>query len=82
MNAIYSCDDHLDLSAVAPDLWQSRLPSALAERAPRVVVDDGRSVWMCEDRVIGRSGNAGVSAAASRRYPALPKVTVPAKERT
>ena len=44
-----------------PTLWQSRLPRALAERAPRVVTDDGRAVWMCEDRVIGRSGNAGVA---------------------
>ena len=34
---IYSCDDHLDLSAVPPELWQSRLPRALAERGPHVV---------------------------------------------
>ncbi|MET1001579.1 MAG: amidohydrolase family protein, partial [Acidimicrobiia bacterium] len=66
MNAIYSCDDHLDLSAVPPELWQSRVPRALAERAPRVVTDDGRAVWMCEDRVIGRSGNAGIAAAVKK----------------
>jgi predicted TIM-barrel fold metal-dependent hydrolase len=53
---IYSCDDHLDLSAVPPDLWQARIPTADAERAPRVATRDGRSVWVCEDRVIGRSG--------------------------
>jgi predicted TIM-barrel fold metal-dependent hydrolase len=53
---IYSCDDHLDLPAVPPELWQSRLPRALAERGPRVVERKGTPVWMCEDRVLGRSG--------------------------
>jgi uncharacterized protein len=53
---IYSCDDHLDLYAVPRDLWQSRLPHGQAERAPRVETRDGASVWVCEDRVIGRSG--------------------------
>jgi predicted TIM-barrel fold metal-dependent hydrolase len=56
VDGIYSCDDHLDLSAVPPDLWRSRLPSADSERAPHVVTRDGRAAWMCEERVIGRSG--------------------------
>ena len=43
---IYSCDDHLDLSAVPPELWQSRLPRALAARAPQVVTREGRAVWV------------------------------------
>ena len=34
---IYSCDDHLDLYAVPPDLWQTRLPHAQAASGPRVV---------------------------------------------
>lgn len=55
---IYSCDDHLDMPAVPPDVWQSRLPSAQAERGPRVVTRDRKSVWVCEDRVLGRSGAA------------------------
>jgi len=54
--ALYSCDDHLDLRAVPPDVWQSRLPRALADRGPRVVARDGASVWVCEDRVMGGSG--------------------------
>jgi predicted TIM-barrel fold metal-dependent hydrolase len=62
--ALYSCDDHLDLSAVQPDVWESRLPRAQAERGPRVVTRDGRSVWVCEDRMIGRSGMSGKSAVA------------------
>ena len=40
---IYSCDDHLDLYAVPPHLWESRLPRALVERGPRVVVRDGET---------------------------------------
>jgi hypothetical protein len=31
---LYSCDDQLDLPAVPPGLWQSRLPRAQAERGP------------------------------------------------
>jgi uncharacterized protein len=53
---IYSCDDHLDLPAVPPDVWESRLPRAQVERGPHVVVRDGESVWVCEDRVLNRSG--------------------------
>jgi predicted TIM-barrel fold metal-dependent hydrolase len=62
-SAVYSCDDHLDLSAVPPDLWQTRLPRAQAERGPQVVARDGKSVWVCEGRVLGRSGISGGRAA-------------------
>jgi predicted TIM-barrel fold metal-dependent hydrolase len=61
--AVYSCDDHLDLYAVPPTLWQSRLTSAQAEQGPRVETRDGRPFWVCEDRVMGRSG-MGKSAVA------------------
>ena len=53
---IYSCDDHLDMAAVPPGLWEARLPKGLVERGPRVVERDGRKLWVCEDRVLGRSG--------------------------
>ena len=53
---IYSCDDHLDLSAVPPDLWESRLSRDHAERGPRVVDEGKGRTWVCEGRVIGRSG--------------------------
>jgi predicted TIM-barrel fold metal-dependent hydrolase len=59
---IYSCDDHLDLRAVPPGLWESRLSRADAERGPRVVERDGDPVWVCEDRVLGGSGNPRDSA--------------------
>jgi predicted TIM-barrel fold metal-dependent hydrolase len=54
--AVYSCDDHLDLSAVPPTVWSSRLPSALVERGPHVVDEGKGRQWVCEGRVIGRSG--------------------------
>ena len=53
---IYSCDDHLDLSAVPPGLWEARLSGADAERGPRVVKGDKGSAWVCEGTVMGRSG--------------------------
>jgi len=56
MHPLYSCDDHLDLRAVPPDLWASRLPRALADRGPRVVTREGTAVWVCDDRVMGGSG--------------------------
>jgi predicted TIM-barrel fold metal-dependent hydrolase len=56
VTAIYSCDDHLDLPAVPPDVWATRLPRAQAERGPHVVARDGGAVWICEDRVLNRSG--------------------------
>jgi len=62
--AVYSCDDHLDLYAVPPELWQSRLPRADAERGPRVVTRDGERVWLCDDQVIGRSGRSAGGAVA------------------
>jgi hypothetical protein len=56
---IYSCDDHRDLSAVPPAVWEARLSREQAAAGPRVETRDGRAVWVCEDRVIGRSGNGG-----------------------
>ena len=54
--SIYSCDDHLDLRAVPPGLWQTRLPRGLADRGPKVVAGQGDPMWVCNDRVLGRSG--------------------------
>jgi predicted TIM-barrel fold metal-dependent hydrolase len=55
---IYSCDDHLDLPAVPPSLWASRLSRAQAERGLKVVERGGKRVWVCEDQVLFNSGNA------------------------
>lgn len=60
---LFSCDDHLDLYAVPRAVWASRLDRAQAQRGPHVETRDGTAVWVCEDRVIGRSG-MGASAVA------------------
>jgi predicted TIM-barrel fold metal-dependent hydrolase len=54
-----SADDHLDLQYLPPDLWTSRLPQAMRERAPRVAERDGAAVWACEGKVWGRWSGAG-----------------------
>jgi predicted TIM-barrel fold metal-dependent hydrolase len=59
---VLSCDDHLDLYAVPPTVWESRLTSSHVERGPRVTERDGRRVWVCEDRVLGFSGAASEAA--------------------
>ena len=41
---IISCDDHMDLSQLPADLWTTRLPAALLDRAPHVEERDGSVV--------------------------------------
>ena len=49
-----SVDDHIDIQYLPKDLWTSRLPGALSDKAPCVEVDnDGNARWVCEDRVWG-----------------------------
>jgi uncharacterized protein len=50
--SIYSCDDHIDLGNVAPDLWQARLPKALVERGPHVETVEGLSRWVVDNQVV------------------------------
>src|SRR5436190_8165457 len=52
---IFSCDDHLDLWALPPDLWQARMPAALRDRAPRVVPSPQQDLWMAGDVFLGAS---------------------------
>lgn len=65
---LYSCDDHLDLWALPPDLWTSRLPAAMHERAPRVVEADGVARWVIDGTVAGVSGlpTSGANSALGR----------------
>ena len=57
-DGLYSCDDHLDLWVLPPDLWQARLPAALRERGPRVVEQNGTSWWTCDGTMMAPSGGA------------------------
>jgi predicted TIM-barrel fold metal-dependent hydrolase len=43
---LYSCDDHLDLWALPPDLWTARLPARSRDQGPRVVDHDGVPTWL------------------------------------
>ena len=58
---IISVDDHLIEPA---DVFEGRVPAALAERAPRVVTfDDGRETWVYEDNFYPQ---VGLNAVAGR----------------
>lgn len=50
---LISVDDHIDMQYLPGDLWVSRLPKRLRDRAPRVVETETGFVWRCEDRVWG-----------------------------
>jgi uncharacterized protein len=51
---LISCDDHMDLSQLPADLWATRLPAALRDRAPHIEERDGQAVWICDGKVWGR----------------------------
>ena len=53
---IDSSDDHLDINAMPPDAWVSRLPEKYRDGGPRVAEKDGKRFWLLNDRVIGISG--------------------------
>src|SRR5205085_4222720 len=65
---LYSCDDHLDMWALPPDLWSSRLGPADRERGPRVVDRNGVPTWIVGDSVLGVSGSptSGAHGALTR----------------
>jgi hypothetical protein len=54
VDRLISCDDHMDLSQLPADLWTTRLPASLLDRAPRVEERDGQAVWVCDGKVWGR----------------------------
>ncbi|MBT2186641.1 amidohydrolase family protein [Sphingobium nicotianae] len=69
---LISCDDHLDLNQLPPDLWEKRLPDHLKARGPKVEIRDGRAVWVCDDKVMGPwSGHANAPAGPKPVYTAL-----------
>lgn len=69
---IISADDHIDLPWLPRDLWQTRVPAAWRERAPRVVdTGDGPS-WVCGDeRWDAWGGRRGAAGAMGGRRLAL-----------
>ncbi len=62
VNTIISVDDHL---VEPPDMFEGRLPAALQDRAPKVVVDErGHEVWEFDGE---RHSQVGMNAVAGRR---------------
>jgi predicted TIM-barrel fold metal-dependent hydrolase len=53
---VISADDHLDIHAMPPDVWSSRLPKEWREQGPHVEDTDDGPWWFCEGRRISPSG--------------------------
>ncbi len=53
---LISADDHMDVHVLPPDLWQSRVPAAFRDRAPKVVETDDGPWWEVEGRRLSPSG--------------------------
>ena len=64
-----SCADHMDLSQLPADLWTTRLPASLLDRAPHVEERDGQAVWVCEE--------LGPSSYLTRSHSTMPRVIFP-----
>jgi uncharacterized protein len=69
-NDLISCDDHMDLGQLPTDLWTTRLPAELRDRAPYVDERDGQAVWICDGRVWGTWG--GKPPATGNQRPVKP----------
>ena len=52
-NELISCDDHMDLGQLPADLWTTRLPASLRDRAPHIEERDGQAVWVCDGKLWG-----------------------------
>ena len=68
---LISCDDHMDLGQLPADLWLTRLPGSLRDRAPRIEERDGQAVWICDGKVWGSWGGK----APARTRPAAGRLT-------
>jgi predicted TIM-barrel fold metal-dependent hydrolase len=53
---LISADDHLDIHAMPPDAWSSRLPKEWRERGPHVQETPEGPFWFCDGRRISPSG--------------------------
>ncbi len=53
---LISADDHLDIHAMPPDVWSSRLPQEWRERGPRVDETPEGPYWFCDGRRVSPSG--------------------------
>jgi predicted TIM-barrel fold metal-dependent hydrolase len=69
---IVSADDHIDLTWLPRDLWQSRVPARWRERAPRVEDTPDGPYWICDgERWESWGGRRGAAGAQGGRRTAL-----------
>ena len=68
---LISCDDHMDLSQLPADLWTTRLPASLLDRAPHVEERDGQAVWVCDGKVWGSWDGKPPATGSARPIKAL-----------
>ncbi len=52
---IYSCDDHIDLWHLPPDLWTARMATGLHAQIPHVIAKKTGDAWMAGERFLGPS---------------------------
>src|SRR5262249_30467408 len=71
VDRLISCDDHMDLSQLPADLWTTRLPASLLDRAPHVEERDGQAVWVCDNKVWGRWDGRPPATGSARPVKAL-----------
>src|SRR5262249_49539116 len=69
---IISADDHIDLTWLPRDLWQTRVPPQWRERAPKVVDTADGPYWTCDgERWEAWGGRRGPAGAQGGRRTAL-----------
>ncbi len=84
---LISCDDHLDLGQLPADLWTTRLPAALRDRAPVIEERNGQALWICDGKVwgnwAGKPREPGTPVAPKPIYSALDRggMTDPSERR-
>ena len=61
----------MDLSQLPADLWSTRLPASLLDRAPHVEERDGQAVWVCDGKVWGRWDGKPPATGSARPIKAL-----------
>jgi predicted TIM-barrel fold metal-dependent hydrolase len=69
---IVSADDHIDLTWLPKDLWQTRVPAQWRERAPKVVDTPEGPYWACDgEQWESWGGRRGAAGAQGGRRTAL-----------
>jgi predicted TIM-barrel fold metal-dependent hydrolase len=65
---IVSADDHMDIHAMPPDVFESRLPAALRERGPRVIDSEDGPFWVVDGARVSPSGRKAAGFIRSEEH--------------